>query len=107
MKKDVNSIINTRLYVNCSLLEYLGTRNENVGKNSWRNLLANPDRYILLPMLLSITFDSHDMLSWKSLVLLSLIFILKSFTKSFIIINYLPFFVLICFICCLFPCIGV
>ena len=27
VKKDVNSIINTRLYVNCSLLEYLCTQN--------------------------------------------------------------------------------
>ena len=27
MKKDVNSIINTRFYVYCSLLEYLGTQN--------------------------------------------------------------------------------
>ena len=27
VKKDVNSIINIRLYVKCSLLEYLGTQN--------------------------------------------------------------------------------
>ena len=33
VKKDVNSIINTRLYVNCSLLEYLGTQNVITKKN--------------------------------------------------------------------------
>ena len=33
VKKDVNSIINTRRYVNCSLLEYLGTQNVITKKN--------------------------------------------------------------------------
>ena len=33
VKKDVNSIINTRLYVNCSLLEYLGIQNVITKKN--------------------------------------------------------------------------
>lgn len=32
-ERDVNSIINTRLYVNCSLLEYLGTQNVITKKN--------------------------------------------------------------------------
>ena len=33
VKKDVNSIINTRRYVNCGLLEYLGTQNVITKKN--------------------------------------------------------------------------
>ena len=33
VKKDVNSIINTRRYVNCGLLEHLGTQNVITKKN--------------------------------------------------------------------------
>ena len=33
VKKDVNSIINTRRYVNCGLFEYLGTQNVITKKN--------------------------------------------------------------------------
>ena len=62
MKKDViNSILNTIFYVYCSLLEDLCTEsvltkknskqpsNENIGKNSWRYVLPNPGRQIVLP----------------------------------------------------------
>ena len=62
VKKDlINSILNTRFYVYCSLLEDLCTgsvltkknskqaSNENVGKNSWRYVLANTGRQIVLP----------------------------------------------------------
>ena len=62
VKKDViNSILKTRFCVYCSLLEDLCTEsvltkknskqasNENVGKNSWRHVLANTGRQIVLP----------------------------------------------------------
>ena len=57
----INSILNTRFYVYCSLLEDLCTgsvltkknskqaSNENVGKNSWRYVLANTGKQIVLP----------------------------------------------------------
>ena len=57
----IKSILNTRFYVYCSLLEDLCTEsvltkknskqasNENVGKNSWRHVLANTGRQIVLP----------------------------------------------------------
>ena len=61
MTKDViNSILNTRMYVYCSLLEDLCTEsvltkknskqasNENVGKNTWRYVLANTGRQVLV-----------------------------------------------------------
>ena len=61
VKKDlINSILNTRFYVYCSLLEDLCTEsvltkkkskqasNENVGKNSWRYVLANTGIQIVL-----------------------------------------------------------
>ena len=57
----IKSILNTRFYVCCSLLEDLCTEsvltkknskqasNENVGKNSWRYVLANTGRQVFLP----------------------------------------------------------
>lgn len=56
----INSILNTRFYVYCSLLEDLCTEsvltkknnkqasNENVGKNTWRYVLANTGRQVLV-----------------------------------------------------------
>ena len=62
VKKDlINSILNTRFYVYRSLLEDLCSEsvitkknskqasNENVGENTWRYVLANPGRQIVLP----------------------------------------------------------
>ena len=62
VKKDlINSILNTRFYVYCSLLEDLCTEsvltkknskqasNENVGKNTWRYVLANTGRQVFVP----------------------------------------------------------
>ena len=59
-KDVINSILNTRFCVYCSLLEDLCTEsvltkknskqasNENVAKNSWRHVLANTGRQVFL-----------------------------------------------------------